>query len=170
MFSYLLARSPRDIAASDDVHIDRYSGEGEVVETRIVHSNNATVSSYHVRRDGTSRRYRVEGRHLGRDIAGEFTAATPLLASTPASRRAWQTLTAARAPSSLDLLAYESSNPLAASTQSYRMERVVDARRAWIVEHAGGIDLRLLVGAEGIPDEVAIDVGGHALTFHRVTE
>lgn len=170
VFGYLLARSPRDLVASDDVRIDRFSAEGELVETRIVRNNNASESRYHVRRDGSSRRYRVEGRHLGRDIAGEFTAASPMLAGAPASRRAFQTLTAAGAPPSMEVLAYESGDPLAASTQSYRLERSVDARHAWIVERAGGLEIRQLLGADGIPDEVAVDAGGHALTFHRVTE
>lgn len=170
MSAYLLARSAQDLVATDEVDVDRYNRAGEVAESRIVRNNNAEESSYTVRRSGTTSRYHVEGRHLGRDIAGDFTAATALLADTPAIARAWRVLTGARAPASLDVAAYESGDPLAASTQTYRLERAVDAQHAWIVEHANSADVRMLVGASGLPDEIALDVAGHALTFRRVTE
>ena len=106
---------------------------------------------------------------MGRDIAGDFTAATALAASTPALGRAQRALTAPRAPATLELLAYHSGNPLAATAETYRVDRAVDAQHTWLHHHAESIDTRVLVG-NGRLDEVEMGVGGHTIAIRRVTE
>ncbi len=168
--SFLIARSAQEMVASDHVTIERYNRAGEISEERIVENDDAAESNYLVRRTATPRRYHVEGRHLGRDIAGDFTAASALIASNPASARAYRALTAPRAPATVNILGYAGDSPLTATTETYGLERVVDARRAWLTQRTGEVQARMLVGSEGIADEVSVALAGRALAFRLVTE
>lgn len=165
----LIARSAQDLVASDHVDIEQFNRAGELVDMRVDKDENSDESTYHLRRLGAAPRYHVEGRHMGREIAGDFTAASALAASTAALGRAQRALTAARAPATLDLLAYHSGNPLAATTETYRVDRAVDAQHTWLHHHAESMESRILVG-NGRLDQVEMDVGGHALAIRRVTE
>lgn len=168
--SFLIARSAQEMAASDDVEVERYNRAGEISEERVVKNEDGTESNYRVRRTAATHRYHVEGRHLGRDIAGDFTAATPLLSGTVATQRAYRALTGPRPPASFQALHYATDSPLAASTDTFRLERVVDNRRAWLTQRVGEMQARVLVGTEGIADEIAVDLAGRTLSFRRVTE
>lgn len=168
--SFVMARSAQELLASDHANVERCNRAGEVSDARMVDSDNGTESNYHVRRTGVTRRYHVDGRHLDRDIAGDFTAATPIVGSVPAMQRAWRALTGPRPPATVEVAGYESDHPLVTTTQIFRMDRVIDARRAWLIQRSGEEESRLLVGAEGVPDEMSFGVADHALTFRRVTE
>lgn len=170
MSGYLLARDAHTLIAADEVTIEHYNRAGELADARVVNNHDTSESNYLVRRAGTARRYHVEGRHEGHDIAGDINAATPLVGGTPAMARAWRTLTGARAPATVEVLGFSTDTPLAASTQSYRLDRAVDAQHAWIIQHAGDVDLRTLVGASGVPDEINIGEGERALIIRRVAD
>ncbi|MFO0602729.1 MAG: hypothetical protein U0324_06115 [Polyangiales bacterium] len=164
----LLPRSATDLVALDSVGVEHYNRAGELVDKLDVVNENGEVSRYQLRRQGTARRYRVEGRHLGRDIAGDLTPASPLLAGGFGTQRAWQTFRRANAPAQVEFVTWSHTDPLAATTHTLRLDRRVDDDHLWLTMRTGQSEGRLLQGPAFAPDEYVMDAGGHTIAQRRV--
>jgi hypothetical protein len=165
----LLARSAQDLVATDDAAVEHYNRAGELVDLTNVHSQNGEVSRYVLRRTAATRRYHVEGRHLGRDIAGDFEATAALRSVSAEMHRAWQTFRGRNAPDHLDFQSYSHTNPLAATAVSVRLDRRIDNDHLWLNQRLGEIELRALMGPSEDPDEIVATIGDHTLTQRLVT-
>lgn len=165
----LLPRGAQDLVAADNATVEHYARTGELADSTTIVNQNGEVSRYVLRRSGATRRYRVEGRHLGRDIAGDINAPGPLRSTGVEMHRAWQTLRAPNAPERVEFPAWSHSNPLALTPVTVRLERRVDDDHLWLTQRLGEVELRALMGPAEDPDEIVAAMGDHTLTQRLVT-
>lgn len=169
--SLLVPRGRQELIASDEATVDHANRAGELTEEHIVRVHDGADSTYTVRRVGAARRYHVEGRHDGHDLAGDFnTTATPLLSTSALFRRGFRTLTAPRAPAAFAVDGYASERPLVSTRQTFRLERSVDAGHAWLAEEQGEVRARMLVTPAGVADEITVGAGEDQIVFRRLTD
>ncbi|MBL8680395.1 MAG: hypothetical protein JNK05_14555 [Myxococcales bacterium] len=167
--SMLLTRGEADLTSIDKATIEQYSRAGALASQREVENENSTVSDNQWEREASTLRYSFAGTHLGRPLRGVVTAHEELRAGTPTvaafARRALSSASGSVAP--LEYERFNHSNPLTVRRDRIELDRREDGTRVWLNLVSAQRTLRVLMNADGLPDEIQMQVGRVMLRMRR---